>query len=68
MSRQSSLHKCECGQRVPVLPLTAYEFTWACACGESRLISWAHKDPPPEFHAPAPSLFDTQPTAGKDAA
>jgi len=29
--------------------MTAYEFSWRCACGRAGVIAWAHAHPPPQL-------------------
>lgn len=48
--RQDATFHCEdCGQIVAVERLTPYLFRAPCAC--DRIIAWATKDPPPDWHA-----------------
>lgn len=50
---QPRRHRCQCGQSVPVVQVTAYEFTWRCVCGQGRNVSWSHENDPPVFRAEA---------------
>ena len=57
--RQSAAHRCDCGAKVPVAPMTAYEFTWRCRCGRAGVISHAHAADPPMFQPAQSTLFDS---------
>jgi hypothetical protein len=58
-SVQASIMKCEhCGRRCVVVQETAYEFSMECVCGQKRLISWAHAEPPPRVESAQRDLFD----------
>lgn len=42
--------RCACGRSVPVtVTASPYEFEWACGCGRSGVVSWAHASPPPTW-------------------
>ncbi len=52
---QRRVHRCDCGRDVQVTPTDSpFEFEWRCACGQARLISWAHANPSPVFQPPQP--------------
>lgn len=52
---QRPILRCACGAEVIVEQVSPWEFTYTCAvCHDSRLISWAHKDPPPAFTPAGP--------------
>ena len=38
-----------CGALVPVIALTAYEFTARCPCGSAIQFAWARVNPPPQW-------------------
>ena len=60
---QSLAYRCDCGASVAVSPVTAYEFSWRCACGRAGVISWFHGSAPPVFHPEELPLFTSSESA-----
>ncbi len=60
--QQAAEHICaRCGLRSPVVPLSPWEFRYGCPCQqEAGVISWAHANEPPLFHAEARTRPPTQ--------
>ncbi len=50
MTQAASLRCADCrGTMAVTATESPWEFMAVCACGQQRLISWAHAHPPPMF-------------------
>lgn len=55
VGRQLRTFECDiCGEEVAVTRVTSHEFHVPCRC--DGVLSWAHKNPPPEFDEPKGQL------------
>lgn len=46
---QTDQHRCDCGQDAPVVRVTAFEFSWRCACQAAGVLAWSHTNNPPKW-------------------
>lgn len=52
MSTQQAIGRCDhCGAAFTFTPdeRSPWEFHYRCGCGFAGTVSWAHRNPPPEF-------------------
>jgi len=62
MSRQTDRHRCECGRQAQVTPTDSpWEFDYACLCGRTGVISFAHASPPPAWDGQTRMVQDVLP-------